>query len=67
MSHEDKLTGTCRWAIIKNRHGRSGMVYNGIVDFERGEMNIFDSHTKQSAEARERMDNGNTLVKARVS
>jgi len=29
---EDKLSNTARFVIVKNRHGKDGMVYNGLVD-----------------------------------
>jgi len=33
---KDKLNGTCRWHIIKNRYGPDGMTYNSTIDTSTG-------------------------------
>ncbi len=65
-TQQDKLTNTARFVIVKNRNNIDGMVYNGIVDFTIGRMEMYQNHTKKSLQARERMDKGNILVKNKV-
>lgn len=64
--HEDKLSNTARFVIVKNRHGKDGMVYNGLVDLQMGDIQMFDTYTKESVEARNKMDNNDKLMKQKV-
>ena len=63
---EDKLSNTARFVIVKNRHGKDGMVYNGLVDLQLGDIQIFDTYTKESIEARNKMDNNDKLMKQKI-
>ena len=63
---EDKLSNTARFVIVKNRHGKDGMVYNGLVDLQLGDIQIFDTYTKESIDARNKMDNNDKLMKQKI-
>ncbi len=63
---EDKMSNTARFVVVKNRGGRDGNVYNAIVDFDIGSIQIFDNYTKNSIEARQKMDNNDALLKQSV-
>lgn len=64
--HQDKLSNTARFVVVKNRSGRDGMVYNGITNFQNGDIQMFDTYTKDSVQAKHRMDNNDILLKQRV-
>ncbi len=64
--HQDKLSNTARFVVVKNRSGRDGMVYNGITNFQNGEIQMFDTYTKQSVQLTKKMDQNEILVKQRV-
>jgi len=42
------MSDTARFVVVKNRGGRDGNVYNSIVDFDIGSIQIFDNFTKHS-------------------
>jgi hypothetical protein len=46
------MSNTARFSVVKNRGGQDGMVYNGYVDLEIGSIEIYDTYTKKSVEAR---------------
>lgn len=64
--HQDKLSNTARFVVVKNRSGRDGMVYNGVTNFQNGEIQMFDNYTKQSVQLTKKMDQNEALVKQRV-
>lgn len=64
--HQDKLSNTARFVVVKNRSGRDGMVYNGVTNFQNGDIQMFDTYTKDSVQAKHRMDNNDILLKQRV-
>jgi len=51
-THSDRMSNTARFTVVKNRGGQDGMVYNGYVDLEIGSIEIYDTYTKKSVEAR---------------
>lgn len=65
-THDDKMSNTARFTIVKNRGGRDGMVYNGLVDLQIGDIQIFDTFTKKSVQTRQKMDNNEVLMKQRI-
>ena len=65
-THSDKMSNTARFTIVKNRGGKDGMVYNGIVDLDIGDIQMYDTYTKKSVQTREKMDNNDALVKQRI-
>lgn len=63
---QDKMSDTARFVVVKNRGGRDGNVYNSIVDFDIGSIQIFDNFTKHSVQTREKMDNNDNLMKRAI-
>ena len=65
-THSDRMSNTARFTVVKNRGGQDGMVYNGYVDLEIGSIEIYDTYTKKSVEARQKMDNNDALMKQKI-
>lgn len=65
-THKDKLSDTARFAVVKNRGGKDGMIYNGEVDFDIGKIEMYDTYTQKSVQQREKMDNNENLMKQRI-
>lgn len=63
---QDKMSNTARFVVVKNRGGRDGNVYNAIVDFDIGSIQIFDNFTQNSIETRKKMDNNDKLMKQTI-
>lgn len=63
---QDKMSDTARFVVVKNRSGRDGNVYNAIVDFDIGSIQIFDNFTQNSIETRKKMDNNDKLMKQTI-
>lgn len=65
-THQDKVSDTARFAVVKNRGGRDGMVYNGMVNLDIGKIEMYDNFTQNSVQARAKMDNNSTIIKDKV-
>lgn len=63
---EDKMSNTARFVVVKNRGGKDGSVYNAVVDFDIGSIQIFDNFTKNSIDTRQKMDNNDNLMKQTI-
>lgn len=63
---QDKMSNTARFVVVKNRGGKDGNVYNAIVDFDIGSIQIFDNFTQNSIETRKKMDNNDKLMKQTI-
>ena len=64
--HEDKLSNTIRFLLVKNRGGKDGMVWNGIVDFDIGLIEMYDNYTQKSVQTRQKMDGNDALMKQKI-
>jgi replicative DNA helicase len=47
---EDKVAGTGRFHIMKNRYGGDGMTYGAKIDTSTGNMDIFDDYDEEGAD-----------------
>jgi len=47
---EDKVAGTGRFHIMKNRYGGDGMTYGAKIDTSTGHMDIFDDYDEEAAD-----------------
>jgi archaellum biogenesis ATPase FlaH len=45
---DDKVNGTGRWHIMKNRYGSDGMTFSSTLDTSIGEIDIFESNDHES-------------------
>lgn len=65
-TQQDKVSDTARFAVIKNRGGRDGMVFNGVVNLDIGKIEMFDTFTQNSIQARKKMDDNSLIMKDRI-
>ena len=54
---EDKLAGTGRWHVIKNRFGPDGITFPSKANMSNGQMQIFESNSVQGQETQKDMNN----------
>lgn len=64
---EDKLAGTGRVHIIKNRHGIDGLTFPATFNASNGKIAIFSNTSREGAEARQEMYKGPDLVRRELS
>lgn len=60
---EDKIAGTGRWHVIKNRFGADGITFPSKINFSNGSIEIFDNGTVDGREAQEMMNNSNEYAR----
>ena len=55
---EDKVAGTGRWHVIKNRFGPDGITFPSKMNTSNGQIHIFEGDSVQGKDAQKQMDNG---------
>lgn len=60
---QDKLSGTGRWHIIKNRFGPDGMTFPSKLNLSNGQIQIFEETTDQGRETKRTMETGEELAR----
>ena len=60
---QDKLAGTGRWHVIKNRFGPDGITYPAKVNTNTGIINIYESSSVGGQEQQKKIDNRDNLMK----
>jgi len=60
---EDKLAGTGRWHVIKNRFGPDGMTLPSKANMSNGRIQIFSDDSIDGKKTQSDMNNGETLVR----
>ena len=60
---EDKLAGTGRWHVIKNRFGPDGMTFPSKANMSNGQMQIYESNSVQGQETQKDMNNHNEYLR----
>jgi len=60
---QDKLAGTGRWHIIKNRFGPDGITLPSKMNTSNGQFNIYADTSVDGKDAKKQMDNGNELAR----
>jgi len=55
---EDKVAGTGRWNVIKNRFGPDGITFPSKMNTSNGQIHIFEGDSIQGKDAQKQMDNG---------
>ena len=60
---EDKLAGTGRWHIIKNRFGPDGITLPSKMNTNTGQINIYADTSIKGKETQKQMDNSEELTK----
>lgn len=64
---EDKMAGTARWHVIKNRYGIDGITFPSKVDTSIGRIEIYAPESVDGAATRKEMANSNELVKKELA
>jgi len=60
---QDKLAGTGRWHVIKNRFGPDGITLPSKMNTSNGQFDIYTDTSIQGKDAQKAMDNGNELAR----
>tara|TARA_Y100000592_G_scaffold99891_1_gene177633 strand:+ start:4005 stop:5366 length:1362 start_codon:yes stop_codon:yes gene_type:complete len=60
---EDKLAGTGRWHVIKNRFGPDGITFPSKANMSNGQMQIYESNSVQGQETQKDMNNHNEYLR----
>jgi hypothetical protein len=60
---QDKLSGTGRWHVIKNRFGPDGMTFPSKLNLSNGQIQIFEETTDQGRDAKRVMETGEELTR----
>ena len=60
---QDKLAGTGRWHVIKNRFGPDGITLPSKMNTSNGQFNIYTDTSLQGQNTQKQMDNGNEMAR----
>lgn len=60
---DDKLAGTGRWHVIKNRFGPDGMTFPSKANFSNGQILIYNDNSIDGQNTQKEMKDGGTLVR----
>jgi len=60
---QDKLSGTGRWHVIKNRFGPDGMTFPSKLNLSNGQIQIFEETTDQGRDTKRVMETGEELTR----
>ena len=64
---EDKLSGTGRGHVIKNRFGPDGITLPSKINTNNGQFNFFEPQTTQGRQTTQTMKTGDTLIKKNLA
>lgn len=64
---EDKLSGTGRWHVIKNRFGADGITFPSKMDMAISKIDIFEPTSEEGAAAKRSMQGGNDAVRTALA
>jgi len=64
---EDKLAGTGRWHVIKNRFGPDGMTFPSKANFSTGEISIYNEDSISGQQTKKEMKGGESLVRKELA
>ena len=60
---EDKLAGTGRWHVIKNRFGPDGITFPSKINASNGKIEIFEQTSLGGQKTQNEMNNSNEYVR----
>lgn len=63
----DKLAGTGRWHVIKNRFGPDGITLPSKMNTSNGQFDIYNDNSVQGKDTQKQMSNGNELARKMLS
>ena len=64
---EDKIAGTGRWHVIKNRFGPDGLTFPSKMNTSNGQINIYEETSVQGRQTQKTMDTGDELLRKRLA
>ena len=64
---EDKLAGTGRWHVIKNRFGPDGMTFPSKANFSTGQIHIYNDDSINGIQTKKEMKGGESLVRKELA
>ena len=64
---EDKLAGTGRWHVIKNRFGPDGMTFPSKANFSTGQIHIYNEDSINGRQTQKGMKDGESLVRKELA
>ena len=59
----DKIAGTGRWYVIKNRFGPDGLTLPSRLNMSNGRIEIFEETSVQGKETKKTMENGDEILR----
>jgi hypothetical protein len=59
----DKISGTGRWFVIKNRFGQDGITLPSKLNMANGQIQIFDGSSLVGKEVNQTMQNSDTILR----
>ena len=63
----DKIAGTGRWYVIKNRFGPDGLTLPSRLNMSNGRIEIFEETSVQGKETKKEMDSGDVLLRKNLA
>ena len=64
---EDKIAGTGRFHVIKNRFGPDGITFPSKMNMSNGQIQIFEQASVQGKSAQGQMDQGSEAMRKRLA
>lgn len=60
---EDKISGTGRWHVAKNRYGPDGLTFPSKINFATGRMTLYEAESDTGKDLKKDMDNGGEVTR----
>jgi len=64
---EDKIAGTGRWHVIKNRFGPDGITFPSKMNMSNGQIQIYEETSVDGKQAQKQMDGGQEALRKRLA
>ena len=64
---EDKIAGTGRWHVIKNRFGPDGITFPSKMNMSNGQINIYEETSVQGKQTQGEMNKGSEAMRKRLA
>ena len=64
---EDKIAGTGRWHVIKNRFGPDGITFPSKMNMSNGQIQIYEETSVSGKQAQKQMDGGQEALRKRLA
>jgi len=64
---EDKIAGTGRWHVIKNRFGPDGITFPSKMNMSNGQIQIYEETSVQGKNTQKQIDGGAEAMRKRLA